>query len=231
MASLSPQGRTLIEAGRRALRATPADRARVESALRAQLGADALPHEGPAAPLPPRAGVPFVAKAVVAACLVAGAALVALLPRASTPARPAVRAPAPASAPQMPALDAPQETRAPETSATPFVAPAASAPPSAASVPRRQDRLAQEVALLSRATQALRLGRAEQALHALELHERRFPSGSLAEERRGAKAQALCLLGRAQEGRVALRQLDPRSPAAARATQVCAEAATSAKTR
>jgi hypothetical protein len=59
-------------------------------------------------------------------------------------------------------------------------------------------------------------------LRALEVHQRRFPAGALTEERRAAKAQALCLLGRVDEGKAELRKLDARSPAAARGQQVCA---------
>jgi hypothetical protein len=59
----------------------------------------------------------------------------------------------------------------------------------------------------------------------LDEHQRRFPSGALSEERRAAKAQALCLLGRVDEGRAELARLAPRSPAAATAQQVCDGAA------
>jgi hypothetical protein len=77
------------------------------------------------------------------------------------------------------------------------------------------------VALLSRATSALRAGRAAEALKALDEHRRKFPNGTLSEERRAARAQALCSLGRIDEGRAELSLLAPRSPAAARASQVC----------
>jgi hypothetical protein len=86
---------------------------------------------------------------------------------------------------------------------------------------RARDRLAEEVALLSRATKALRAGRAAEALRALDEHQSKFPRGALSEERRAAKAEALCSLGRVREGRAELGRLAPQSPAAARAKQVC----------
>src|SRR6185369_7565739 len=87
--------------------------------------------------------------------------------------------------------------------------------------PPVQDRLAEEVALLSRATSALRAGRAAEALKFLDEHQRKFPKGVLGVERRGARAQALCALKRVGEGRAELARLAPQSPAAGRAKQVC----------
>jgi hypothetical protein len=100
------------------------------------------------------------------------------------------------------------------------IAPPAAAPSEAPALHAR-DRLAEEVALLSRATTALRAGRAAEALKTLDEHQSRFPRGALSEERRAAKAQALCSLGRMSEGRAELARLAPQSPAAARAKQVC----------
>jgi len=77
------------------------------------------------------------------------------------------------------------------------------------------------VALLSRATSALRAGRAADALTLLNEHQHKFPKGVLSEERRAAKAQALCSLGRQTEGRAELARLAPHSPAAIRAQQAC----------
>ena len=93
------------------------------------------------------------------------------------------------------------------------------APP--ASALHGQDGLAQEVALLTRATSDLRAGRAADALKALDEHQRKFPNGVLSVERRAARAQALCSLKRVSEGRAELTRLAPQSPAAARAKQVC----------
>jgi hypothetical protein len=102
-------------------------------------------------------------------------------------------------------------------------APTAKAPrPSGGStVPKRRDRLAEEVELLSRATVELRTGNAHGALEALEEHQRKFPMGTLTEERRAAMALALCALARVREGRAQLAALAPNSPAVARAQQAC----------
>jgi hypothetical protein len=86
---------------------------------------------------------------------------------------------------------------------------------------QRPDHLAQEVALMSRATSALKAGRADEALRLLSAHQQRFASGVLKQERQAAKAQALCLLGRPREGRAELANLAPGSPTAASARAVC----------
>jgi len=96
-----------------------------------------------------------------------------------------------------------------------------SAEPPAPSVRPAQDRLAQEVALLARATSDLHAGRAANALKVLDEYQRQFPKGLLTEERRAARAQALCALGRQSEAQAELARLAPQSPAAARAKQVC----------
>jgi len=111
---------------------------------------------------------------------------------------------------------------APPAAVAPDAARAAK-PPSEAPVPaqRSQDRLAQEVALLSRATSDLRAGRAGAALKSLDEHQRKFPNGMLTVERRAVRAQALCTLKRVNEGRAELSLLAPQSPAAGRAKQLC----------
>jgi hypothetical protein len=58
-------------------------------------------------------------------------------------------------------------------------------------------------------------------LNALDEHQRKFPNGVLNVERRAVKAQALCSLKRVSEGRAVLARLEPHSPAAARAKQLC----------
>lgn len=75
--------------------------------------------------------------------------------------------------------------------------------------------------MLSRATTQLRAGQAAKALRALDEHQRRFPAGALTEDRRAAKAQALCLSGQVAKGRAELKLLLPQSPGAARAKEVC----------
>ncbi len=78
---------------------------------------------------------------------------------------------------------------------------------------------------MSRATTALSAGRYADALKALDEHQREFPNGVLSQERRAAKVQALCSLGRVIEGRAQLAHLSAQSPVANRAKQVCDSAA------
>ncbi len=74
-----------------------------------------------------------------------------------------------------------------------------------------RDKLADEVALLSRAETALHDGRPTIALEILNEHERKFESGLLAEERIAARVQALCALGRTAAADAQLALLSPRS--------------------
>ncbi|HEX3773838.1 MAG TPA: hypothetical protein VHV51_05190 [Polyangiaceae bacterium] len=222
MAALTPKARALVEKSRGALRPTPADRDRVEAALRAQLGPLALPLDT-GATLPRALGWKLVSVSALGACLVGGALFFAFKARTKpTPAEPALPSStvvdAPAAQPSATASGAPVETA---LSAAPSAAAASNSAPALASAPRRQDHLAQEVLLLSRATSALNAGRAQDALKLLDEHQREFPNGVLSVERRGAKARALCALGRVSEGRAELSHLASGSPAAARASQVC----------
>jgi hypothetical protein len=228
MSNLGPSARQLVRAGTKAARPSDADRERVFEAMRARLGDTAMLGA---------AGLvvsPSVVRALwvkVSACtlgvgLLVGGAVVALRPapeppvatvavvalRPSTPPRDHV-APAVVSEPNGVPVGAtvvePLTTEAP-----PVVVPAPSSR-------RPSDRLAQEVALLSRATSALRSGRAADALKALSEHQSQFPKGVLAEERRAARAQALCALGRRNEAEAELARLAPQSPQSARALQAC----------
>jgi hypothetical protein len=90
------------------------------------------------------------------------------------------------------------------------------------------DGLSDEVAILSRAETDLHSGRPENALRALDEHERRFPNGVLTEERTAARIQALCAIGRAAEADAQLARLARISPHSAheeRARQACRETA------
>src|SRR4051812_15835167 len=85
MAVLNPKALALIEAGRSALRAKPADRERVEGALRAQLGPAALPPAASAAAHVARSPWHFAPHIAIGAALLGGAGSWALRPVASTP--------------------------------------------------------------------------------------------------------------------------------------------------
>jgi len=223
MDDLNPKARALVVAGRGALRATTGDRERIEAALRAQLGASALPDGADLARVARSAGWRAGARLAVGVAVVVGAAIVAL--------RPAADAPAPARSAQTPPTQLPpratgQQADAEADATSPTAGEDATtklALPSAqpATPSGRRDRLAQEVALLSRATAQLQAGHAAQALRALAEHQRKFPNGALREERRAAKAQALCLSGNVPRGRAELALLPAQSPGAARAEQVC----------
>jgi hypothetical protein len=60
-----------------------------------------------------------------------------------------------------------------------------------------------EVRLLEEADADLRRGDAEAALARLNEHAARYPSGTLADEREGVRAIALCRSGRLAEGKAA----------------------------
>ncbi len=225
MDELSSKARSLVAAGRAGYRPSPGDRDRVAGALRAQLGATALPPSSPppleksAHPITTALGSKSVLGLAIGLCLVGGGLF--FMFRSSAP-RTAPPAPTAASASEI-AASAPS-TIADSADALP-VASAVAPPPLSSALPAmsssKTDRLGQEVALLSRATSALRAGRAADALALLNEHQRKFPKGVLSEERRAAKAQALCSLGRQSEGRAELAHLTPRSPAAVRAQQAC----------
>jgi hypothetical protein len=227
MADLNSKASALVHAGRSALRATPADRARIEAALRAQLGPAALPVDSGISRAVKATGWKVVTGVAVGVCVIGAAAVWTLRP-ARGPRDVQARSGSPIarsvtnSAPELPRIAAP--VRVPVESA-PAVTPSSKAPAGA------RDRLAREVALLSQATVELRAGHAATALKMLREHQQKFPNGALSEERRAARAQALCMLGRVDEGRSELARLTPQSPAAARAEQVCESGASTHDTR
>lgn len=204
MVELTPKARALLKTAQTALRATDADRARIDAALRARLGPDALPAKRTLTRVPSAARWQLAAAGALGIGLV-GALVVWGSRRDLSPHA--------QEAHLAPQLDETRDAPAPLDTALPEV-------PEQPAV-RATDGLTREVALLSRATSELRAGRAERALRALAEHERQFPNGVLNEERRAAKAQALCSLGRVSEGRAELTRLAPHSPAAARARQAC----------
>jgi hypothetical protein len=84
--------------------------------------------------------------------------------------------------------------------------------------------LAEEVRLLSSAQRALNEGDPTTALARLAEHGRRFPAGTMAEERDAARALALCRAGRRDEAQAAAARFladRPTSPLAARVRASC----------
>jgi hypothetical protein len=215
---LGPDAKQLVDAGRATFKPTAADRERVLQALLPRLGIPFVPDLPPTPP----AGGGFGALAKVAFTVlgigVVGGGVIIALPseepkRASAPSASAsVELLSEMSAPLVPSVEPPSEPVV-EQVATPTTR-----------APRSEDRLAEEVAILSRAGAALRSGRPAAALQALDEHQRRFPSGVLAQERGAARVQALCALGRVAEGVAELKRLEriaPESPHVARARKAC----------
>lgn len=217
MSELSPQGQALLRATRAALRPQSADRERVLASLRERLGALGPSTMGKAAAA--HASRTVWTAAAAAFVGVGGAVAIGLSSLA-----PAVKAPSPppvavAAAAAVPTVAA----DAPVSPAEVVPQPSPATPPAASALSRR-DRLAEEVVILSQAAKDLRAGRAASALNALNEHQRRFPSGLLTQERRAARAEALCSLGRFPEADAELATLvrtAPQSPLTVRAQQLC----------
>jgi hypothetical protein len=216
MSDLSQSAQQLVRGGAKAARPSDADRERIFEALRERLGDAALLGQAAAAPSAFSALWVKVSAITVGLGLAAGGLVLGLQGEPSK----ADVAPAPRP---LPAVVAPAPAAEPAASSA-TLSPPLVAPPIAAVEPttkRASDRLAEEVALLSRATSALRAGRANDALKTLNEHQSKFPKGLLSEERRAARAQALCALGRRPEAERELAKLSPTSPQAARARQMC----------
>jgi hypothetical protein len=93
---------------------------------------------------------------------------------------------------------------------------------------RSRDSLSDEVSILSRAETELHSGRAANAMKLLAEHERKYPTGILAEERTAARVQALCALGRTAEADAQLSRLRPGSLHGEQSRQACADSKTKA---
>jgi len=222
---LSPRARALFEAGRKSLQPNETDRERVFAALAARLGD--LGPDGAGSPKAPAAasgvGWPVIA-AVVAGLAVTGAGSYALF--RTSPPRPA--APTPSSAPPATTRAAPDVVPPPLPTEVPqAIVPQAPSPSAARAGVSAQpsDRLAEEVAILSEAERDLHAGQYQNALRLLDEHRRKFPKGTLAQERMAARVQALCGLGRVDEAQAALARLtrlSPNSPHQDDARQACA---------
>ena len=214
MSELSPRGQALLRASRAALRPNSNDKARVLTSLRERLGG--APLAGGTAQAAAHASRTLWALSAAALIGVSGVVAIALStgkPDAPPPLAPALVSAAPAVVPAPPAV-APIAVPPPASSAALVVS----------SAPRRSDRLAEEVAILSQAAKDLRAGRAADALGALNEHQRKFPNGLLTQERRAARAEALCSLGRFGEAQSELSTLvrsAPQSPLTVRAQERC----------
>jgi hypothetical protein len=224
VSELSPKAAALVHAGRTALRPSSADRDRIAGALRARLGDAALPLEaGIPTSLTAKSAWAKIAGLGAAIGIAGGAAFVTLHGSAPAPNRGPLHQLDLATAAQVEPSALPPAT---PIEPTPLAAQASATSDSnaAPSARRAGDKLAQEVVILSRATTELRAGRAASALKALEEHQRKFPNGLLTEERRAARVQALCALGRRSEAQPELDRLTrtaPQSLNTVRAKQIC----------
>jgi hypothetical protein len=207
----------LVRAAREALRPSDADRERVLQALLPQLGG-AGSMNTPSTPPAAASGAIVKVTAALVVIGVAGGGLFLALRTEPPPARPA--APPSATIALLPPAPA---DKVPE-SAPSAVPEAPSAEKRAPVAPHPADSLAEEVAILSRASAELHAGRPAAALKALDEHVRKFPRGVLAQERTSARVQALCALGRVQQAQAELARLvrtSPNSPHVARARKAC----------
>jgi hypothetical protein len=221
MSELSPQLKELVLAAKHASRPTEADSTRIFEALLARLG-DAAVMGADTAPISAWSGVLY---GKVSAIGLAGLALVGGLwffaarhhraALSESNAAPSAAATSSASTVLAPSAipSSALTSLALEASGVAAVANATSdraeAHPTASH--QAKDRLAEEVALLSRAETALHSGKPALALEILNQHERKFGDGLLTEERIAARVQALCALGRKAEAEAQLAQLSPNS--------------------
>jgi hypothetical protein len=216
---LNPQAETLVRAARVALSPPGDNRERVFQALSANLGG-ALSAESSLRTSVAAREILVKAAAVLAGLGVVVGALYLASPRSESPTM-ALGATAGWWRPPPPSISVPATTLL----VTPKAAVAGKTPPRF----RSADHLAQEVAILSRAGADLHAGRPADALLALEEHQRRFPGGTLAEERMAARVRVLCVLGRMNEAEDELARLvrsAPRSPHVTRARKACGLAPT-----
>lgn len=224
MSGMSPELREFVLASRSAILPTEADSARIIEGLRARLGDAALVGTETAHLAAKSASTKFLFLKTSFMSLAGLAVLGGVWYLAAGNSRAVMReangvarleaaasatvAPASSTTTSSPVISPEPEATGAAVIANPIPdgdrsRPVASRPP--------QDRLAQEVAIISRAEAALRGGRPTVALEILNEHERKFGNGLLAEERIAASAQALRALGRNAEADAQLTQLSPKS--------------------
>jgi len=201
----------LLGSERRCPEPSPELRARLRGRLQATIPVAWPSGGGPAskAPQTPRstlAGAAGIARKLLLPVIAfgAGAGSVALLRAQRPAAAPAAILRAPPPPPPAPVPAAP-----PQPAAAPASPRATPRPPPA---PGGDAALAEESALLERARTALSRGRSAAALDALSEHARRFPRGSLAEERDALRVQALVQAGRGGEARARALEFRRRFP-------------------
>lgn len=224
MSDLTLEAEELLRAGRGAFRPTEADRVRILTGLRAQLGGALCVATGASLVASTAGGAWLKLTGVVVLLGALGGGIA--FSRGGESAEAVRVANAPTPAPVIERTSSPV-TEEPSVLAAPMKPVTAEQSRPQPAPPRPPNRLAQEVEILSRAGADVRGGRAVAALLALEEHERKFPSGALAEERSAARVQALCALGRTKDAEAELARLarlSPTSAHSARARKACGTA-------
>lgn len=219
MTDLSPQLQKLVLAAKGASRPSEAAQTRVLQALEARLGSSAIIDNGSATTVGSTTVPTFVIKAAavsaVGIALIGGGAWLNWGARTHTPpaevsgtaAPSSVAAPLESATDSSPAPDIPAEL----PTIPDLEAKTAAPNGTVRGIGRNRDRLAEEVALISRAQSEIAGARPDNALRVLGEHERKFPNGLLTEERIAARVQALCALGRTTEANAQLKRLSPGS--------------------
>lgn len=213
MTDMSPQLRSLVTATKAANLPSEAARMRVLQALEVNLGHSAILESGSTivAATGPTAIIKVAALSAVGIALLGGAAWLQW-GASKQPSTQPVQVTAALSA-----AAEPMDRSNPIASVTVEDLPFAAEPKANAhgtpnsSKGRNRDRLAEEVAVISRAQGEIAAARLDSALRLLDEHERKFPNGILTEERIAARVQALCALGRTTEATAQLNRLSPRS--------------------
>ncbi len=198
--NLTHEAAALIIEGRKALRPTNADKTRVLTALRGRVDNTSSPHDK--APTTGEAATPGLTlgkiAALTAGVLAAVSAFIAQtgdLPE-STRTNPEA---APMVSTQLPIATASQSATASfaepiDTNQRNVQVAAAARPPSQVARAEDADRLAEEVALLTRGERNFHSGDLRAALAAVNEHSRIFPKGTLAPERTSLRTQILCAM-------------------------------------
>jgi hypothetical protein len=235
MNELEPRARALIDAAREADEPSPADRSRIKHAIILQVATvGAVASAGSAAAGAMSVGAKL-GVAILAASLVGGGAVGLMKLRETRETALAAkrvlseRTPAARTVARVVAEDEPATVA--EVVAAPRVesrlrkadkARKVSEQTVAEAIP--EDRLNAEVAVLTRAREALRMGRPAQALRALSEYDQLFGKGALGEERQAMAAIALCQAQpgvRAREQAEAFLHSAPTSPLVERVRAAC----------
>ncbi len=228
--NLSKDATELVREGRQALRPTDADKARIFAALQHRMAVGETPaletSPGPITGGTAAGGMSSGKLATLTASMVA--AVVALVMYTRAEPEQSLVPPEPSVPMRIEAVSAPDtenvspvgETTAPRPE--PVVSATVSARPVARST--ESDRLAEEVALLTRAQKEFHAGNFKSALAAVDDHRRRFPKGTLVQERVNLRMQVLCGMGRDREAQTESSRLNRLAPGHVSSADVCRRA-------